>query len=88
MTCLVNGSILLTNQFVGATSTGDSKNVQTNVLRGEAGAGDDPRRPRRIHGGGAENRTPVQSGSLAGVSRLSHHLRFGHVTRGDPRLVP
>ena len=41
-----------------------------------------------MHGGGAENRTPVQSHPLAGVSKLSHHKGFGHVTRGDPQSVP
>lgn len=38
-------------------------------------------------GGGAENRTPVQSRSLTGVSRLSRRLNLGGRAPGDPRLA-
>ena len=40
------------------------------------------------HGGGAENRTPVQSRSLTGVYRLSCRLGLGRRTSGNPRLPP
>ncbi len=38
-------------------------------------------------GGGAENRTPVQSSSLAGVYKLSRQLGLGRRALGDPRLA-
>ena len=38
-------------------------------------------------GGGAENRTPVQSTSLTGVSRLSCRLSLGGRAPGSPRLA-
>ena len=46
------------------------------------------RDPLIRHGGGAENRTPVQSHPLAGVSKLSRHLGFECVARGDQRFAP
>ena len=39
-------------------------------------------------GGGAENRTPVQSTPLAGVSKLSRRLSLGRFAHGDPRSAP
>ena len=42
---------------------------------------------RRIHGGGAENRTPVQSSPLTGVSRLSHQLGLRRRAPDDSRLA-
>ena len=41
-----------------------------------------------IFGGGAENRTPVQSTFLVGFSKLSCQLGFGSVAPGDPRFAP
>lgn len=40
---------------------------------------------KQLHGGGAEDRTPVQNSPLAGVSKLSHRLDLGRVTLRDPR---
>ena len=40
------------------------------------------------YGGGAENRTPVQSTFLVGFSKLSCQLGFGSVAPGDPRFAP
>ena len=41
--------------------------------------------PLSVHGGGAENRTPVQSSPLTGVSRLSHQFCLGRRTPDDSR---
>ena len=46
-----------------------------------------PRLPCFTYGGGAENRTPVQSKPLKGVSRLSCRLGLSRRAPGNPRLA-
>lgn len=45
------------------------------------------RNPLIRHGGGAENRTPVQSSPLTGVSRLSHRFGLRRRTPDGSRLA-
>ena len=75
LACPLNGSALHRVRF-SAIQKGAGHGRQATVTRDH------------IHGGGAENRTPVQSSPLTGVSRLSHQLDLGRRAPDDSRLAP